>query len=403
MNPSANQLLRKRGDVLLMKLLILHGCWIKYTFSTQSPLLSGLFFNGLCQTKAASLRLRLRQRYDMNNKRVLVTGGTGLVGAYLLRYLLQKGYAVRALRRTTSNMALVRAIQDQIEWLEGDILDVPFLERALEDMDQVYHSAALISFDPRQVKAMFETNITGTANIANSALREGVDKFVYISSIAAIGRREYQPHIDERLQWENSKENSNYAISKFKAENEVWRAYQEGLPIAIINPSNIIGAGIWSSSSCQVIDRAAKGLRYYPAGSTGFVDVRDVALAAIAVMESDIEGERYIVSGENRSYKNLFATLSKALDLAPPQHLIPTWLLKGVAPLETLRSRLTNTAPLLTREVIRNVQSTYYYHNDKIVRDLDFAFRPLDESLQETAAAYQQSKAEGKNYGLLAL
>lgn len=326
-----------------------------------------------------------------------------MVGAYLLRYLLQKGYAVRALRRSSSDMALVEALQDQIEWIEGDVLDVPFLEKAMQDMDQVYHSAALISFDPRQVQAMFATNITGTANVVNAALRAGVEKLLYISSIAALGRREYQPHIDERLQWENSKENSNYAISKFKAENEVWRAYQEGLKVAIINPSTIIGAGIWSNSSCQLIRRAAKGLRYYPAGSTGFVDVRDVAQAAIAVMESDLEGERYIVSGENRSYKNLFTTLSKALGLKPPQHPIPQWLLGPVAGLERVRSALTGQSPLLTKEVIRNVQSTYYYQNDKLVDALGFEFRPLDQSVEETAAAYLESQQKGLDYGLLPL
>ncbi|MFK7799417.1 MAG: SDR family NAD(P)-dependent oxidoreductase [Aureispira sp.] len=339
----------------------------------------------------------------MNNKRVLVTGGTGFVGAYLLRYLLQAGYAVRATKRPTSPMELVADIQDQLEWVEGDILDPTFVEAAMQDMQQVYHSAAMISFDPKKVATMMKVNVEGTANIVNAALYEGVEKLVHVSSIAALGRREFQPHIDERIQWENSKENSNYAISKFRAECEVWRAREEGLTVAIINPSTIIGAGYWQEGSCRIVKEAARGLRYYPTGSTGFVDVRDVARAAIALMESAIEGERYIVNGDNRSYKNFFSILSKELGTTAPQWTAPNWMLKTLSTLDWLRSKLSNSAPILTREILNNVQSTYYYNNEKIIADLQFEFTPLDLCLQETAKIYQESQAKHPSYGVLDL
>jgi nucleoside-diphosphate-sugar epimerase len=226
---------------------------------------------------------------------------------------------------------------------------------------------------------------------------------VHVSSIAALGRREFQPHIDERIQWENSKQNSNYAISKFRAECEVWRAREEGLTVAIINPSTVIGAGYWQESSCRIVKEAACGLRYYPAGSTGFVDVRDVARAAIALMESDIDGERYIVNGDNRSYKNLLHTLSKELGQTPPQWAAPNWLLKTFSGLDWLRSKLSNNAPMLTREILNNLQSTYYYNNEKIIADLQFEFTPLDSCLQETAKIYQESQANHPSYGVLEL
>ncbi len=339
----------------------------------------------------------------MNNKRVLVTGGTGFVGAYLLRYLLKAGYAVRATKRATSSMDLVADIQDQLEWVEGDILDLAFIEEAMQDIQQVYHSAAMISFDPKQVTRMMKINVEGTANVVNAALYEGVEKFVHVSSIVALGRKEFQPHIDESIQWENSKENSNYAISKFRAECEVWRAREEGLKIAIINPSTVIGAGYWKEGSCRLIQEAARGMRYYPSGSTGFVDVRDVARAAIALMESDIEGERYIVNGDNRSFKNFFSTLSKALDKNPPQWAAPNWMLSTFSRLDWLRSKLANNTPLLTREVLNNVQSTYYYNNEKIIADLQFEFTPLDSCLRETAQVYLESQQRHPSYGVLAL
>lgn len=339
----------------------------------------------------------------MSNKRVLVTGGTGFVGAYLLRYLLQAGYAVRATKRASSPMDLVADIQDQLEWVEGDILDPAFVEMAMQDMQQVYHSAAMISFDPKQVPQMMKVNVEGTANVVNAALQEGIEKLVHVSSIAALGRKEYQPHIDESIQWENSKENSNYAISKFRAECEVWRGREEGLTMAIINPSTIIGAGYWKEGSCRLVQEAAKGLKYYPPGSTGFVDVRDVARAAIALMESSIEGERYIVNGDNRSYKNFFSILTQALGNTPPQLPAPTWIMGTLSKLDWLRSKLTNSTPLLTREILNNVQSTYYYNNEKIIADLQFEFTPLDSCLQETAQVYLESQEGHPHFGVLEL
>lgn len=339
----------------------------------------------------------------MSNKRVLVTGGTGFVGAYLLRYLLQAGYTVRATKRATSPMDLVADIQDQLEWVEGDILDPTFIEKAMRDMQQVYHSAAMISFDPKQVARMMKVNVEGTANVVNAALYEGVEKLIHVSSIAALGRKEFQPHIDESIQWENSKENSNYAISKFRAECEVWRAREEGLTMAIINPSTIIGAGYWKEGSCRLVQEVAGGLRYYPTGSTGFVDVRDVARAAIALMESELEGERYIVNGDNRSYKNFFSTLTQALGKNPPQWAAPNWMLNTFSRLDWVRSKLANKAPLLTREILNNVQSTYYYNNEKIIADLQFQFTPLDSCLRETAEVYKKSQGTHPSYGVLAL
>lgn len=339
----------------------------------------------------------------MSNKHVLVTGGTGFVGAYLLRYLLKAGYAVRATKRTNSPMDLVADIQHQLEWVEGDILDPAFVEAAMQDIQQVYHAAAMVSFDPKHVSLMMKVNVEGTANIVNAALYEGVEKLVHVSSIAALGRKEFQPHIDERIQWENSKENSNYAISKFRAECEVWRAKEEGLTIAIINPSTIIGAGYWQKGSCRLVKEAARGLRYYPSGSTGFVDVRDVARAAIALMESSIEGERYIVNGDNCSYKNFFCALTKELGTPPPQWAAPKWMLGTLARLDWLRSKLSNSTPLLTREILNISQSTYYYNNEKIISDLQFEFTPLDSCLRETAKAYKESLNKHPSYGVLEL
>lgn len=339
----------------------------------------------------------------MANKQVLVTGGTGFLGAYLLNYLVQKGYQIKAIKRKTSSMDLVKDIESQIEWLEGDILDTPFLETAMKGVQQVYHAAAVVSFDPRDAAFMLKVNAEGTANMVNAALYEGIEKFVHVSSIAALGRKEFQPHIDEMAQWENSKQNSNYAISKFKAECEVWRGMQEGLNIAIVNPSVIIGAGHWNQGSCQLIQKVAKGFKFYPKGSTGFVDVRDVARAAILLMESDISGERYILNGVNWSYQKFFTQTAKALQKSPPTKLAAPWMINLLWRAEWLRSKIFRSSPLLSRETARTSQSTYYYHNEKIVQELGYDFISMEETLHATAKAFLESQAQGLNYGLMPL
>ena len=339
----------------------------------------------------------------MANKQVLVTGGTGFLGAYLLAYLVQKGYQIKAIKRKTSSMDLVKDIESQIEWLEGDILDTPFLETAMKGVQQVYHAAAIVSFDPRDAAFMLKVNAEGTANLVNAALYEGVEKLVHVSSIAALGRKEFQPNINETAQWENSKENSNYAISKFKAECEVWRGMQEGLNMAILNPSVIIGAGNWTQGSCQLIQKVAKGFKFYPKGSTGFVDVRDVARAAVLLMESNISGERYILNGANWSYQKFFTQAALALNQKPPTRLAAPWMIDLLWRAEWLRSKIFRSSPLISRETARTSQATYYYHNEKIITQLDFDFIPIEETIQTTATAFQKSQAQGVNYALMPL
>ncbi len=339
----------------------------------------------------------------MSDEIVLVTGGTGFVGSYLLRYLLGKGYKVKALKRSSSPMHLVADIQEQIDWLEGDILDAPFLDIALKGVDLVFHVAAMISFNPAETKQMMKVNVEGTANVVNAALFNNIKKLVHVSSIAAIGRKEFQSHIDEKISWENSKMNSNYAISKFKAECEVWRAIQEGLHAVIVNPSVILGAGFWDSGSCKLFEKMWKGLKYYPQGGTGFVDVRDVAKVSLALMESDISGERYILNSENCSFRDFFTTAAIALKKTPPAKKANRFLIAVLWRLDWLSSKLFKTNPLLTKETIRTSKETYYYNNKKIINDLNFTFIPVNECINDTAKVFLESKISKHHFGILPL
>lgn len=332
-----------------------------------------------------------------------VTGATGLVGAYLLRYLVRDGVSVRALKRPNSPMNLVEDIADKVEWVEGDILDISTLEAAMSDVDYVYHSAAMISFDSRDRERMFDINIQGTANIVNLALSLKIKRLLHVSSIAALGRDEDTEYMDESAKWTESKLNSNYAISKFRAECEVWRGMAEGLNVVVVNPSMILGSGYWKKGSAAMFERLGKGMKYYPAGGTGYVDVRDVAQAMIALMNSPIEGKRFILNSENMSWRDFMTMSATWLETSPPTKPISSWSMGILCRLEWLRSRLTQSTPLLTRESVRNASHASYYDNSNVKNAIDFEFRSVEASVRETAEQFLATYPKGIYYACLPL
>lgn len=337
---------------------------------------------------------------DTPKKRVFITGATGFVGAYILRQLVAAGHEVRALRRSTQRMELVQDIADRVEWIEGDILEIPVLEDAMVGIDEVYHAAAMVSFDPRDRKAMYRVNVEGTTHVVNVALYRGVKKLGYVSSIAAVGRSAQSPIVDETTRWENSKVNTHYAISKYQAEREVWRGTAEGLPAVIVNPTIVVGAGRWGETSCKFFPQIDNGLKYYTSGSGGFVDVRDVAEVLFTLMEGTVQNERFVLVGENMPYLQFFEAIAAALDRKPP-HIKATPLMKEVVwRVEWLRAQLTGQRPLITRETARTSSHHFEYRNDKAREQLGFTFRSIAETVAETAAAYQASQAQGRDYAV---
>ncbi len=333
-------------------------------------------------------------------KKVLVTGGTGFLGSYLLRQLFKKGYELRGLRRSSSQTALVGDIYDKIEWIEGDVTDISSLEDAMKGVDHVYHAAAAVSFNSKDKTKMLQVNGDGTANVVNVALDLGIEKLLHVSSIAALGRKENQTRLDENAQWENSKLNSDYAISKFKAECEVWRGIQEGLQAVIINPTLIMGAGYWHSGTGKMFTQAEKGLMFYPQGGNGFVDVRDVAAVAIALMESDISGQRFIVNSENHLFKNAFTMMSKAFGRKAPFIKAPTWAIELMWRADNIKSVLLGVEPLVTKELARGLQTFFQYDNVKLQKAINFPFRTLEETVNNTAAVYNECKKNNLPFGL---
>ena len=340
----------------------------------------------------------------MKSKTIFVTGGTGFLGSYLLRYLVKNGYQnIRALKRKNSSLALVEEIKDRINWIEGDLQDIVSLEIAMDGVHQVYHCGAMISFNKKEVKKMMRINVEGTANIVNIALDFGIEKLVHMSSIAALGRIKGQESVNENTAWQRDNANSNYSISKYLGEQEVWRGIAEGLPAAILNPSVIIGSGFWEVGTSQMFQEVWRGLKFYPTGSSGFVDVRDVAKLAIKLMESEYLGERFVVNNKNLFYKDFFTQIAHKLDIAPPSVKV-TSLMSGLAwRLDWLRSKLTGTPHLITKETANLVSNTFYYENQKSIEAFDYQYIPIDTTLTETAAQFIEAKKQGNVYDYLPL
>jgi dihydroflavonol-4-reductase len=337
-----------------------------------------------------------------NNPAIFVTGGTGFIGTYLLRALLNKGYTqIRALRRSNSPMDLVADFQDRIEWVEGDLLDTHRIDQYLREQTWVFHAAAMVSFDPRDRRQMRAINVDGTANLVNLSLLNDISKFLHVSSIAAIGRPEEVRPINEAEKWERNKKNSQYAISKYQAEMEVWRGMAEGLKVAIVNPSVVIGSGYWDRGTARFFRMLSQGYPFYPLGATGFVDVRDVADFSIALMESPIQDQRFILNQANWSYQQFFQTISEALEVKPPRYIARPWMGELLWRLEWIRARLFGATPLLTRESARSAQASWEFINDRSRQALNFTYRPLERTIRETAALWREAEAQGEKPMLL--
>ena len=257
---------------------------------------------------------------------ILVTGGTGLVGSHLLYKLLQGKAKVRAIYRREKTLETVKRVFsfyskspnklfDSIEWIQADITDIPSLEHALKDIIYVYHCAAFVSFEPDKYYQLRKINIEGTANVVNLCLDQKIKKLCYVSSVAALGNSTNNKKIDEETYWNPEEENSVYGITKYGAEMEVWRGIQEGLQAVIVNPTVIIGPGIWSHGSGYLIKKVYTGMSYYTKGSIGLVDIHDVVNIMTELMSSNISNERFILISENWSYKEFFNYIAKNLNL----------------------------------------------------------------------------------------
>lgn len=324
---------------------------------------------------------------------ILVTGGTGLVGAHLLLHLAENEVGIRAIYRNKKSIEKTKslfqlyqkqALFNKIEWLQADIIDVPSLEIAFQDITHVYHCAALISYNPSDEELLRKTNIEGTANIVNFCLAYNIKKLCHVSSIAALG--DLKPHekqITEETEWNPEALHSDYAISKYGAEMEIWRGQQEGLNVIIVNPGVIFGAGFWQQGSGVFFSAIKKGFPFYTNGSTGYVGVTDVVKIMVQLMESDIVGERFSIVAENLTFKKVIFEIAERLMVRKPKMEAKPWMLAMGWRMDWFCSTFFRTKRKLSKYSANALLSNEFISNDKIKNALDFEFQSIDSVIQE--------------------
>jgi dihydroflavonol-4-reductase len=320
---------------------------------------------------------------------VFVTGGTGLLGGYLLRELLKRGEKVKALYRDQLPWLLTREETEAIEWIKGDIFDVVLLHDICTEVEEVYHCAGLVSFNPSRKGELMRVNVQGTANIVNACIAGGVKKLLHVSSVSALGRKRNNTTVTEEAKWSEENNLSGYGKSKYYAELEVWRGISEGLNAVIVNPTIILGVGNWDDSSAATFKNAYREFPFYTEGISGFVDAADTAKCMAELMKSDISGERFIISAENLGFRDIFTKMATNFGKNPPKWKVSRLLASIVWRWERLKSLFTGSDPLLTKETAETARMKVYFDNKKVLKFLPrFSFKPLDESIAESCREY---------------
>lgn len=326
---------------------------------------------------------------------ILVTGGTGLIGSHLLLKLRQKGFRVKALKREDSSIAQVKCVfkhhkcnelLEDVEWVSGDILDVPSLEKAFEGVDQVYHCAGYVSFNNDDRERLYKINVEGTANVVNVALQSGVKKLCHVSSVSVYSNTKSRIAINESIDWKNDPTNSYYAISKYGGEREAWRGLQEGLPTLIVTPTVVLGVSNKPNSSYNLLSFAKKGPRFYPPGCTGFVDAADLSNAMVELMNMEAAAGRYLINGHNKSYKEFFIEACTTLKKKQPSIQIPNWALKLALTFSGTFATLFGLRKLLSKDMIRAVMTCKEYDNAKLVNTISFRPTSFKQTISNAAS-----------------
>lgn len=333
----------------------------------------------------------------IEKKRALVTGASGMVGAFILKELQNEAYTITAIYNRQSSLDRIKNNPlfknlKEINWVKADVCDTQEINTLCKDVDVVFHTAAVVSFASSDQDLMFDININGTKNIVNACLENKVPKLCHVSSIAALGNTSDGSPIDETINWSHNKNRSNYSITKFHSEMEVHRGIQEGLDAVIISPSVILGPGNWKDGSSAFFGTVAKGLKFYTSGGTGYVDVRDVAKACVSLCKdevfSKVKNERYLLSSENLSFHYIFEQIAKTIHKPAPKIDAKPWMLSIAWRLALIASVITRSKPSFTKENAQTSVKTTTYNGTKISHTIPFTYIPIEQSIEWIGSIY---------------
>ena len=327
------------------------------------------------------------------NKKILVTGAPGFIGSSLVKKLALTDDEVSILVRKNSDLTSLTDVLDKVKLVYGDITDRASLDRALKGIDLVYHSAGLTYMGDKKNALLYKINVEGTRNILHASAAAGVTRVLHVSSITAVGIAFDKKPVDESVIWNFHQIDLEYARTKHLSEVEVAEAVKKGLDCVIVNPAFVFGAGDINFNAGRIIkDIYNRKLPFYPLGGICVVDVEIVADTIITAMKKGKTGERYILGGENVSYKQLADTISKITGAPRVRFPLPFWMAKILKLALDLYKNKNRISKLFNMSMFRVASHFLYFDSAKATRELNMQYEPHEHSIRNAYEWYRDRK-----------
>lgn len=322
---------------------------------------------------------------------VFLTGGTGFVGAHVVRALLKRGRTVRCLVRSSSRLSNLEELP--VEVVAGDVTDRASLMRAMAGARTVFHCAADYRLSARRPREIYAVNVEGTRNVLAAASEVGAERVVYTSSVGALGlTRDGRPG-NEETPVEPRSLIGHYKKSKHQAERVAQEWAARGLPVVIVNPSTPVGElDIKPTPTGQmIVDFLNRRLPAYVDTGLNIVDVRDVAEGHVLAAEKGRVGERYILGNRDMTLKEILDTLSTVTGIPSPAIRLPHWIPLAAAAADTLAARLTGRPPRVPLEGVRMSRHRMFFDAGKAIRELGLPQTPVEEAFARAVAYFREN------------
>lgn len=320
--------------------------------------------------------------------RVLVTGATGFVGSQVAAALVRQGHRVRVLRRKTSTTVALDGLD--VEHVYGDLLEPEAVKTAVEGCDRVFHVAALSSYWRAKAADVYRVNVEGTRVVLDACLKAGTSRVVHTSSCAAIGiRRDGRPS-DETQPFDPREERFAYGHSKYLAEQEVLKAARLGLQVVMVNPAAVMGPGDHNLiSGSMIVEMAKRPMPGCPPGGVCMADVDAVVEGHLAAAERGRAGERYILGGENLTYRQITAIIGQVVGRRAPRWTVPPWALPPAATALDLLNRFVSR-PIISGDQLRLSAHNAFFDSGKAMAELGYRILPFRGAVERAYRWYQE-------------
>lgn len=323
----------------------------------------------------------------IKQKTILITGATGLLGKQILQQLLLQDYKIYALKRTDS---IIPIESEKLNWIEIKSIEDNLFQLIPEKVDYVIHAGAMVSYKQSDKAKIHQINTHWTSKLAHDALENRVEKFIFISSISALGKKSPNNIIDENTPKSENEFLSNYGRSKRQAEELLWDISSKGLPILIFNPSVIIGPAKRYQSSAQLFGYVSDQKPFYTKGLINYIDVRDVTNFIIRSLDNKTINEQFVLNAGCTSYYDFFKAIAKQLKVKVPIIGVPKFMVILGAVMENIFSNLRGKPPTLTMETAKMAGNKKIYKSGKANNAFNLRYRTLEQSIEWTINEMQK-------------